>query len=79
MIHLRRPDSHLVLWFDAICIDQTNFEERGYQVQQMPKIYGAANEVIAWLGEARDDSDLAMDYIAVHSNIKKRLPRTMES
>lgn len=45
----------------------------------MPKIYGAANEVIAWLGEARDDSDLAMDYIAVHSNIKKRLPRTMES
>jgi hypothetical protein len=71
LLHLRSPRSHKVLWVDAICINQTDLGERSYQVEQMPKVYAAAEEVIAWLGEARNNSDLAMDYIANHGSQKK--------
>jgi hypothetical protein len=66
LMHLRRSTSHVVLWADAICIDQNNLQERNYQVEQMPKIYAAAGEVVAWLGEAERGSDLAMEYITLH-------------
>lgn len=38
------------LWIDAICIDQSNTEERNQQVQQMGRVYREAQEVIVWLG-----------------------------
>jgi len=37
-------------WIDAICLDQSNLQERNHQVHQMGKIYGAAQMVICWLG-----------------------------
>lgn len=75
LIHLRRPLAFTTLWADAICIDQSNLKERNYQVEQMPKIYSAANEVIAWLGEASENSDLAMKYIADHARHKKTMAK----
>lgn len=51
------------LWIDAICIDQTNIPERNSQVQFMDKIYEQAEEVIAWLGPAGDNSDWVVDVI----------------
>ncbi|KAF2723067.1 hypothetical protein K431DRAFT_283232 [Polychaeton citri CBS 116435] len=37
-------------WIDAICIDQQNDVERGYQVNLMSDIYSQAVKVIIWLG-----------------------------
>ena len=39
------------LWVDAICINQTDDEERSHQVRNMGDIYRGANEVLVWLGE----------------------------
>jgi Heterokaryon incompatibility protein (HET) len=42
--------NHLLLWADAICIDQTNLMERNAQVSLMGTIYQNAMRVFAWLG-----------------------------
>ncbi|KAH8808712.1 heterokaryon incompatibility protein-domain-containing protein [Xylogone sp. PMI_703] len=52
------------LWIDYLCIDQLNEEERGEQMKFMHEIYGHANQVITWIGERDETSDLVMDYIA---------------
>jgi hypothetical protein len=51
------------LWADAICINQEDIVERNHQVQLMRDIYRSAELVVAWLGEEKDESDLAMDMI----------------
>jgi hypothetical protein len=60
---LRPRNSSLLLWIDAICIDQENVRERNFQIQLMNQIYSHAEQVIIWLGDSEDDSDLAMDLI----------------
>jgi hypothetical protein len=59
--HLRSEDTDRVLWVDAICIDQGNERERGHQVQQMCRIYSQAEEVIVWLGQATEETNILMD------------------
>lgn len=41
-----------VIWIDAVCIDQTNVEERNCQVALMRKIYSQASGNIVYLGES---------------------------
>ncbi|KAK5095412.1 hypothetical protein LTR70_003576 [Exophiala xenobiotica] len=41
-----------LLWVDALCIDQSNVQERNRQVQQMCKLYSKANQVLVWLENA---------------------------
>lgn len=55
---LRSEDKERILWIDAICIDQKNDSERGYQVNLMKDIYRMATVVVIWLGDADADSDL---------------------
>lgn len=38
------------LFVDALCIDQTDIEERNHQVQQMGLVYSRAKEVMSWFG-----------------------------
>ncbi|KAF2965631.1 hypothetical protein GQX73_g7923 [Xylaria multiplex] len=59
----RDPDNVVAIWADAICINQNNLLERGEQVQLMDRIYLYADEVLAWLGEEADNSDVGMDAI----------------
>ncbi|TFB00853.1 hypothetical protein CCMA1212_007545 [Trichoderma ghanense] len=47
---LRKPDQTLVLWVDAVCIDQQNITERNSQVAHFPKTYAGAESVLVWLG-----------------------------
>ncbi|KAG4442473.1 hypothetical protein IFR05_002075 [Cadophora sp. M221] len=44
------------LWIDALCIDQSNSDEKGIQVAMMGEIYSKASQVIVWLGS--DTSNL---------------------
>ena len=47
---LRKSDKTLVLWVDAICIDQDNIPERNNQVANIAQTYAAAAGVLVWLG-----------------------------
>lgn len=51
LFHIRDPHRERVLWVDAICIDQSNNEEKSTQVPLMSFIYSRANEVVIWLGD----------------------------
>ncbi|KAI1329872.1 HET-domain-containing protein [Xylariaceae sp. FL0255] len=48
--NLRDSNRILVLWVDAVCIDQTNIPERNSQVSNIPQIYAGAASVLVWLG-----------------------------
>jgi Heterokaryon incompatibility protein (HET) len=59
---LRFPHSVRVLWIDAICINQTDLDEKGHQIRLMPKIFKTAEKVLVWVGEAADGSHQLMHY-----------------
>lgn len=64
--HLRpRPlgasQDPIVMWIDALCINQEDLDERNRQVAMMRDIYASATEVTIWLGEADEDSDATFD------------------
>lgn len=46
------------LWVDAVCIDQSNVQERNDQVAQMRDIYSSAESVIVWLGLVKAHEEL---------------------
>lgn len=60
---LRQKDRSVLLWADAICIDQTNDSEKARQIPLMSKIYQSAEKVFAWLGEEENDSDQAIELL----------------
>ncbi|OCK76902.1 HET-domain-containing protein, partial [Lepidopterella palustris CBS 459.81] len=62
---LRDPSFERMIWVDAICIDQDNFEEKSHQIQLMAKIYSKAIRALAWLGEAAGDSNRALKGIRI--------------
>jgi ankyrin repeat protein len=60
---LRYKDKDRVLWIDTLCIDQSNDKEKGLQIQHMGSIYGNAERVLIWLGEATYDINYLMQYM----------------
>ncbi|TVY71201.1 Heterokaryon incompatibility protein 6 OR allele [Lachnellula suecica] len=48
---LRNPETPIVLWIDAICINQEDDDEKKSQVAMMEDIYRRAEKVLIWLGE----------------------------
>jgi hypothetical protein len=58
------------LWIDAICIDQTNLDERSKQAAFMADVYKEAKTGIAWLGEESYASRMALDVPLGHFNDK---------
>ena len=51
---IRQKDKDLVLWVDAICINQADDTEKSRQIQHMPLIYPGADRVLCWLGDDND-------------------------
>ena len=60
--HLQHVDKTLILWIDALCIDQADNNEKSKQVQKMASIYRNAAVVIAWLGRETPLTKEAIDY-----------------
>lgn len=58
---LRNRQLERILWVDAICINQSNRDEKTKQIPLMREIYAQAQHVIVWLGEAYEDGDKALD------------------
>ena len=50
-------------WIDALCINQTDNDEKGQQVRLMREIYASAESVIVWLGESTIYTNEARDFI----------------
>lgn len=61
--HMRDPTRSRLVWADAICINQSDIEEKGQQVARMGEIYQAAQHTIIFLGEATSESDDVMDLL----------------
>ena len=61
--YLRHESQSRVLWIDAIHIHQSNDMERSEQVTMMYAIFRKADQVVVWLGEEEDDSDIALAHL----------------
>ncbi|KAK0719137.1 heterokaryon incompatibility protein-domain-containing protein, partial [Lasiosphaeris hirsuta] len=57
----------LRLLVDAICINQSDLDERSQQVSIMRNIFQAAKEVIVWIGPESDQSDGPVDMVQSES------------
>jgi hypothetical protein len=51
----RESAVEMILWIDAICINQEDITERGHQVQLMGRVCSKATRVLVWLGEASEE------------------------
>jgi hypothetical protein len=60
---IRSASHKIALWVDALCIDQRNYPEKREQIDRMPMIFARASEVIVWLGDGNDDTEMAMKLI----------------
>jgi hypothetical protein len=56
---IRLPDKTVVVWADAICINQFYVKERNHQIRLMGDIYRKARRVICWLGPASPHTERA--------------------
>lgn len=57
---IRETSVSLRIWVDAVCINQDDMREKSHQVLLMKSVYETAVVVVVYLGEASEDSGLAM-------------------
>lgn len=60
---LRYPDRERIMWVDAVCIDQSDHQERSDQVSRMRSIYSRAASVPIYLGEPFDNIERALQFL----------------
>ncbi|KAG4428532.1 hypothetical protein IFR05_015985 [Cadophora sp. M221] len=63
LLQFRLPDQPLVIWADAVCINQADNAEKSLQIPLMADIYGQATEVLIWLGEGTEGTKDVMLYL----------------
>lgn len=61
--HLRQSTEERILWIDAVCINQTDDDEKSLQVQLMQNIYSTATKVTVWMGPADNNSTIFLDCV----------------
>jgi hypothetical protein len=79
---LRQKSEPVLVWADALCINQQNREERTQQVQLMTNIYSNANSVAIWLGQDTDESSLAIHFlceVSEHADSIEKITRLIGS
>jgi hypothetical protein len=60
LMSIQSEDEEILLWADAICINQGDPIEKTTQVQLMRNIYKAASQVIIWLGPSNPGTHATM-------------------
>ena len=73
LLALRLPETRRYLWIDAICIDQSNNDEKSRQVQRMKDIYNKVSRVLIWLGPESEDSSLAIELMSTNESASSHL------
>jgi hypothetical protein len=73
--HLRDGQRHVVLWVDAICINQKQtadaIAEKNRQLSMMSDIYNSAKNVCIWLGNSYEKSEKAFRLVNTINNFQK--------
>lgn len=60
------------IWADAICINQHDVVEKGFQVPLMREIYSGAEQVLSWLGKADEATKSAFEALQrIHQGISR--------
>ncbi|ERF68901.1 hypothetical protein EPUS_04553 [Endocarpon pusillum Z07020] len=67
--HLRETHTDAYLWIDAICINQTDTQEKTAQVRMMSVIYRNARMVIVWLSEGVPSTAAGIELLSLLCNI----------
>ncbi|KAG7286253.1 hypothetical protein NEMBOFW57_008560 [Staphylotrichum longicolle] len=57
---MRNAKKDILVWVDAVCIDQGNHAERNHQVGLMARIYSSARELFVYLGEGDKELEAAL-------------------
>jgi hypothetical protein len=78
LIQFRDPTFARLFWIDAICINQTDLEERSSQVQYMAQIYASASRVNVWLGPSVRGSTNAFRFIESHAGVPNKTDQPWE-
>ncbi|KAK5086738.1 hypothetical protein LTR05_003906 [Lithohypha guttulata] len=72
LLSLRDKAEPRMLWIDAVCINQTDDEEKSRQVQHMKTIYEEASSVVVWLGDEAESSGLAISTMRILDDERSR-------
>src|SRR6202044_2534231 len=62
---IQSESEELMIWIDAICINQGDLAERSEQVCKMKSIFEQAKQEMVWLGSAEHCSDLAFALVKI--------------
>ncbi|KAL5324670.1 hypothetical protein ACEPPN_009218 [Leptodophora sp. 'Broadleaf-Isolate-01'] len=80
LLRLRHESKSLILWTDAICINQDDEEEKPQQLMLMGKIYSQAKTVLCWIGEEKNQTHNAFRIISsIAEAFHVKIPGTEES
>lgn len=60
---VRRKEKAILVWIDALCINQQDKDERATQVRLMGQIYSGATSIAIWIGPEYEESALAMQLL----------------
>lgn len=58
---IREKDASIVLWVDAVCINQADDHEKIVQIRLLRNIFQHAEKVFAWIGDEKDNSNRAIE------------------
>lgn len=65
------PNEELIIWIDAVCINQENIPERSVQTSKMRSIYHNAEKVLVWIGPESSGSVRAISLARYLNDCKK--------
>jgi hypothetical protein len=60
---IRQDEKTVRIWVDAVCINQTDLNEKAWQIGLMSRIYQQASRTLIWLGKGSPSSRIAMDFL----------------
>jgi hypothetical protein len=69
LVHAQRK-LDLVLWIDALCINQEDLAEKTIQIQKLKAIFDRASNVLAWLGPCEDSGCQSSCHKNGHSGLR---------
>ncbi|KAL2679272.1 hypothetical protein Neosp_010039 [[Neocosmospora] mangrovei] len=67
------------LWADALCINQSDDDEKSHQVPLMSQIYSRAKTVLIWLGEEISSTEKAFSFMQTSLSYALKLMDGMEA
>ncbi|VUC32824.1 unnamed protein product [Clonostachys rosea] len=60
---IRQDENPVRIWVDAVCINQTDLDEKAWQISLMSRIYQQASQTLVWLGEGSSSTRIAMEFL----------------